>query len=313
DDFDLSKLRYHKIIIMTDADVDGAHIRTLLLTFFYRQMPELIEAGHLYIAQPPLYKVTRRGQSVYCKNEREREDYLTREGIEGATLELASGEQIAGADLVRLVEEARRVAAVLRAFPTHYPRFVLEQMAIEGAMAPGITEGQAEAIAARLDTLAPETARGWSGLPTADGGIRLTRVLRGVAETRTIDAFALRAAEARRLAEMAPSLAETYAEPARMLRKSSEMPIRSATELLDTVMAEGEKGLSVQRYKGLGEMNADQLWETTLDPDARTLLQVRIEQMSEADELFAKLMGDVVEPRRAFIQENALSVANLDV
>ncbi|MEL6208444.1 MAG: hypothetical protein AAFR47_24620, partial [Pseudomonadota bacterium] len=170
--------------------------RTLLLTFFYRQMPELIEGGYLYIAQPPLYKVTRRGQSVYCKNEMEKEDYLTREGVEGATLELATGEQIASADLVRLVEEARRVRRVLNLFPTTYPRYILEQMALVGAMQPGVTEAQAEAVAARLDAMAPETARGWSGQVTADGGIRLTRVLRGVAETRTIDAFALRAAEA---------------------------------------------------------------------------------------------------------------------
>ncbi|MEO1721980.1 MAG: DNA topoisomerase (ATP-hydrolyzing) subunit B [Pseudomonadota bacterium] len=313
DDFNLSKLRYHKIVIMTDADVDGAHIRTLLLTFFYRQMPELIEAGHLFIAQPPLYKVTRRGQSVYCKNEKEREDYLTREGVEGATLQLASGEQIAGADLVRLVDESRRVKSLLNAFPTHYPRFVLEQMAIEGAMHPGVTEEQAVAVAARLDRLAPETARGWQGSISADGGIRLMRILRGVAETRSIDAFALRAAEARRLAELTPSLAETYGAPAKLLRKDREVPVRGPSELLDIVMAEGEKGLSVQRYKGLGEMNAEQLWETTLDPDARTLLQVKIDHIAEADEIFSKLMGDIVEPRRHFIQENALSVANLDV
>ncbi|MGF1552257.1 MAG: DNA topoisomerase (ATP-hydrolyzing) subunit B [Paracoccaceae bacterium] len=312
-DFDLSKLRYHKVIIMTDADVDGAHIRTLLLTFFYRQMPELIEAGHLYIAQPPLYKVTRRGQSVYCKNEREREDYLTREGVEGAVLELASGAQIAGPDLVRLVEEARRVKGVLAAFPTHYPRPILEQMALAGAMRPGVTQDQADTVAARLDRLATETARGWQGMPTVDGGLRLMRTLRGVVEARTVDAFALRAAEARRLAEMAPGLIETYGEPGWLRRRDRVAPVRAPSELIDLIMAEGERGLSVQRYKGLGEMNAQQLWETTLDPEARTLLQVRVEHGPEADELFAKLMGDVVEPRRNFIQENALSVVNLDV
>ncbi|MCL5777672.1 DNA topoisomerase (ATP-hydrolyzing) subunit B [Limibaculum sp. FT325] len=313
EEFNLGKLRYHKIVIMTDADVDGAHIRTLLLTFFYRQMPELIEAGHLFIAQPPLYKVTRRGQSVYCKDERGLEDYLIREGIEAATLVLGSGEQIAGADLIRLVEEARRVRAVLNAFPPSYPRFILEQMAIAGAMAPGVTPEKAAAVAARLDALAPETERGWQGEATPDGGVRFTRVLRGVAETRAIDAFALRAAEARRLAELGPGLAETYAAPARLVRKDRETAIRSPSELLDVIMAEGEKGLTLQRYKGLGEMNADQLWETTLDPEARTLLQVRIEHMADADEIFSKLMGDVVEPRRNFIQENALSVANLDI
>ncbi|MBK0400015.1 DNA topoisomerase (ATP-hydrolyzing) subunit B [Limibaculum sp. M0105] len=313
EEFNLAKLRYHKIIIMTDADVDGAHIRTLLLTFFYRQMPELIEAGHLFIAQPPLYKVTRRGQSVYCKDERGLEDYLIREGIEGATLILGSGEQIAGADLIRLVEEARRVKGVLNAFPASYPRFILEQMAIAGAMAPGVTPDAAASVAQRLDALAPETERGWQGDVTADGGVRFTRVLRGVAETRSVDAFALRAAEARRLAELGPALAESYATPARLARKDREVAIRAPSELLDVIMAEGEKGLTLQRYKGLGEMNADQLWETTLDPEARTLLQVRIEHMADADEIFSKLMGDVVEPRRNFIQENALSVANLDI
>ena len=311
--FDVSKLRYHKIIIMTDADVDGAHIRTLLLTFFYRQMPELIEGGYLYIAQPPLYKVTR-GKSVrYCRDQRELEDYLVAEGTEAATLVLHDGTQIAGPDLARLVEEARRVRHILNAFPTHYPRFVLEQMAIEDTVRPGLAPEQAAAVAARLDNLAPEGQQGWQGDVTADGGIRLTRVLRGVAETRSIDAFALRAAEARWLSELAPALAETYAAPARLVRKDREVPILGPIGLLDAVMQEGEKGLSLQRYKGLGEMNADQLWETTLDPDARTLLQVRIEHMEDADEIFTKLMGDVVEPRRQFIQDNALQVENLDI
>ncbi|HUF57224.1 MAG TPA: DNA topoisomerase (ATP-hydrolyzing) subunit B [Thermohalobaculum sp.] len=311
--FNVSKLRYHKIIIMTDADVDGAHIRTLLLTFFYRQMPELIDGGYLYIAQPPLYKVTR-GKSVrYCRDERELEDYLLAEGIDGATLVLDDGQQIAGPDLTRLVEEARRVRHVLNAFPTHYPRFVLEQMAIENAVRPGLSESQAAAVAVRLDMLSPEAEQGWQGEATDEGGARFTRELRGVAETRTIDAFALRATEARWLAELAPGLAESYARPARLVRKDREVPILGPIGLLESVMQEGEKGLSLQRYKGLGEMNADQLWETTLDPEARTLLQVRVEHMEEADEIFAKLMGDVVEPRRQFILDNALQVENLDV
>ncbi|MEM8789993.1 MAG: DNA topoisomerase (ATP-hydrolyzing) subunit B [Pseudomonadota bacterium] len=313
DEFDISKLRYHKIILMTDADVDGAHIRTLLLTFFYRQMPELIEGGYLYIAQPPLYKVSRGKSSRYCKDERELEDYLIGEGTEEAMLRLGSGAQIIGADLSRLVDEARRVRQILAAFPTQYPRFVLEQMAIEGAIGGTVDQRAAERVAARLDTLAPETERGWQGEVYGNGGVRFTRVLRGVTETRTIDAFALRSAEARALAVLSESLNETYAEPATLIRKDRETPVRGPSELLDLVMAEGEKGLTLQRYKGLGEMNADQLWETTLDPDARTLLQVRIDHMAEADEIFTKLMGDVVEPRRQFIQENALSVENLDI
>ncbi|MBY8976641.1 DNA topoisomerase (ATP-hydrolyzing) subunit B [Rhodobacteraceae bacterium NNCM2] len=313
DEFDISKLRYHKIILMTDADVDGAHIRTLLLTFFYRQMPELIEGGYLYIAQPPLYKVGRGKSSRYCKDERELEDYLIGEGTEETVLRLGDGSQIVGADLKRLVDEARRVKQVLGAFPTQYPRFVLEQMAIEGAIGGTVDSAMAARVAARLDSLAPETERGWEGEIHGNGGVRFTRVLRGVAETRIIDAFALRSAEARALGNLSTSLNETYGSPATLVRKDREYAVRAPSELLDLVMAEGEKGLTLQRYKGLGEMNADQLWETTLDPDARTLLQVRIDHIAEADEIFTKLMGDVVEPRRQFIQENALSVQNLDI
>ncbi len=227
-------------------------------------------------------------------------------------LTLGSGAQIAGEDLRRLVEEARRAGAVLGAFPTNYPRFVIEQMAIEGVLRPRIGSEAVARVAERLDTLAPETERGWQGEVTDDGGVRFTRVLRGVAQAHSVDGFALRAAEARRLAAMSSDLAETYATPATLTRKDREVAIRAPSELLDAIMAEGEKGLTLQRYKGLGEMNADQLWETTLDPEARTLLQVRIDHMADADEIFSKLMGDIVEPRRQFIQENALSVENLD-
>jgi len=313
DEFDLSKLRYHKIILMTDADVDGAHIRTLLLTFFYRQMPELIEAGRLYIAQPPLFKVTRGKASRYCRDQRELEDYLINEGTEGAALDLADGTRIAGPDLLRLVEDARRVRQVLAGFPPHYPRFVIEQMAIEGAVGQQVSPEMAARVGERLDSLAPETERGWQGEVTAEGDLRFSRTLRGVTETRVIDAFSLRSAEARALADLSPRLAETYDRPAVLRRKDRIQPVRAPSELLDIVMAEGEKGVSLQRYKGLGEMNAEQLWETTLDPEARTLLQVRIDETTEADEIFTRLMGDVVEPRRQFIQENALAVENLDI
>ena len=316
DEFDPSKLRYHKIIVMTDADVDGAHIRTLLLTFFYRQMPELIERGHLYIAQPPLYKVSRGKSGVYLKDQRALEDYLLREGAEGAVLELGDGTVLAGPDLMRVVEEARAARAALGAFPSGYPKFALEQAAIAGALAPEAAddpEGAAARVAARLDAVAPETERGWTGAPTADGGLRLTRVLRGVAEVRTLDGAGLRSAEARRLAALAPSLREVYGGAAVLRRKDKPFPVRGPSELLDLIMAEGERGVSLQRYKGLGEMNPDQLWETTLDPEARTLLQVKIDHVDEADEIFSKLMGDVVEPRRQFIQDNALSVEDLDV
>ena len=317
DEFDLSKLRYHKIVIMTDADVDGAHIRTLLLTFFFRQMPQLIDAGHLYIAQPPLYKVSRGRSEVYLKDQASLDAYLIEAGLDGAVLRLGSGTVVAGADLRRVVEEARTVRATLAAFPTQYPRPVLEQATIAGALLPGALDadpqGVADAVATRLDLIALEYERGWQGRPTQDAGLRLWRTLRGVDEVRLLDGFALRSGEARRLGAMTPELQEIYGAPAALVRKDREQAIFGPTELLEAVTREGEKGLSLQRYKGLGEMNPEQLWETTLDPEARTLLQVRVEDLADADDVFTKLMGDEVEPRREFIQTNALSVANLDI
>ncbi len=316
DEFDLTKLRYHKIIIMTDADVDGAHIRTLLLTFFFRQMPSLIEAGHLYIAEPPLYKVSRGRSEVYLKDQPALEDYLIAQGLDGVTLRLGSGEEIAGPDLARVVEEARAVKRSLNAFPTLYPAHILEQAAIAGALLPGALDadpqGVADHVAGRLDLIAVEYERGWQGRPTQDHGLRLARVLRGVEEVRVLDGQVLRSAEARRLGAHTPGLQEVYGQVATLMRKDRGQPVHGPLELLQAILSEGEKGLSLQRYKGLGEMNPDQLWETTLDPEARTLLQVRIDDLAEADDLFTKLMGDVVEPRREFIQTNALSVENLD-
>jgi len=316
DEFDISKLRYHKIVIMTDADVDGAHIRTLLLTFFYRQMPELIEGGYLYIAQPPLYKVMRGKSEVYLKDHPSLEDYLIEQGTTDAALRLGSGEEIAGPDLVRVVEEARAARRILEAFPTHYPRHILEQAAIAEAFVPGRVDsdlqGVADTVAARLDMISNEYERGWQGRPTQDHGLRLSRTVRGVEEVRTLDGPVLRGGEARRLSLMTQALRDIYSERATLLRKDRAQPIFGPLDLLDAILKEGEKGISLQRYKGLGEMNPDQLWETTLDPEARTLLQVRIDDVAEADDLFTKLMGDVVEPRREFIQENALNVVNLD-
>ncbi|MCY1126333.1 DNA topoisomerase (ATP-hydrolyzing) subunit B [Frigidibacter sp. RF13] len=316
DEFNVDKLRYHKIIIMTDADVDGAHIRTLLLTFFFRQMPDLIERGHLYIAQPPLYKVARGKSEVYLKDQAALEDYLVQAGIDGAVLKLGSGEEITGADLARVIEEARVVKRILGAFPTHYPRHILEQAAIAGALMPGRVDadaqGVANEVARRLDEVAVEYERGWSGRPTQDHGLRFARALRGVEEVRTLDGPVLRSGESRRLATHTQSLQETYGALARLVRKDKEQPIHGPTELLAAILAEGEKGLTLQRYKGLGEMNPEQLWETTLDASARTLLQVKVDDLAEAEDIFTKLMGDVVEPRREFIQQNALSVENLD-
>lgn len=316
DEFDISKLRYHKIIIMTDADVDGAHIRTLLLTFFYRQMPELIEGGYLYIAQPPLYKVSRGKSEVYLKDEAAMQDYLIQQGTEDAVLRLASGEEIFGQDLVRVVDEARQTKRILDAFPTHYPRHILEQAAIAEAFVAGRVDadlqGVADAVAERLDLIALEYERGWQGRPTQDHGIRLTRMVRGVEEVRTLDGPILRGGEARRLSQMTDALRDVYTRPATLHRKERAQNIYGPLDLLDAILKEGEKGLALQRYKGLGEMNPNQLWETTLDPEARTLLQVKIDDVAEADDLFTKLMGDVVEPRREFIQQNALNVENLD-
>ncbi|MBL4806460.1 MAG: DNA gyrase subunit B, partial [Rhodobacteraceae bacterium] len=316
DEFNIEKLRYHKVVIMTDADVDGAHIRTLLLTFFFRQMPQLIEGGYLYIAQPPLYKVQRGKSEVYLKDQPALDDYLIEQGLEGATLLLGSGEQITGADLARVVTEARQTKVILNAFPTNYSSAILEQMTIAGALMPGVLDddpqGTADRVATRLDLIATEYEKGWQGATTQDGGLRMFRTLRGVDEVRVIDGNALRSAEARKLAKLTDALQEIYSAPVKLVRKDKETVINAPSDLLNAVMREGEKGLSMQRYKGLGEMNPGQLWETTLDPEARVLLQVRIEDLAEADDIFTKLMGDVVEPRREFIQENALNVANLD-
>jgi DNA gyrase subunit B len=316
DEFDIKKLRYHKIVIMTDADVDGAHIRTLLLTFFYRQMPALIEGGYLYIAQPPLYKVMRGKSEVYLKDQMGLEDYLIAQGTTDAALRLGSGEDIAGPDLVRVVEEARQAKRILEAFPTHYPRHILEQAAIAEAFLPGRVDndlqGVADTVAIRLDMISNEYERGWQGRPTQDKGMRLSRTVRGVEEMRTLDGPVLRGGEARKLAQLTTALRDIYRERATLIRKDRVQAIFGPLDLLDAILKEGEKGLSLQRYKGLGEMNPGQLWETTLDPEARTLLQVKIDDVAEADDLFTKLMGDVVEPRREFIQDNALNVANLD-
>ena len=318
DDFNLDKLRYHKIIIMTDADVDGSHIRTLLLTFFFRQMRPLIEAGHLFIAQPPLFKVKRGQSELYLKDERGLEDYLVGAGLEGAVLRLAGGESRAGADLMSLVNEARALRHVLEQLHTRYDRRAVEQAALAGALKPLATvddaegEPRAHVIAERLNAISEETERGWQGR-TEMGGYVLTRELRGVRQALTLDAGLIASAEARRLDEHARVLREAFSAPAIISRRGDETQVSGPSGLLEAVTNAGRKGVTFQRYKGLGEMNKDQLWETTLDREARTLLQVKIKEGDEADDIFVKLMGDVVEPRREFIQDNALSVANLDV
>jgi DNA gyrase subunit B len=317
--FNIAKLRYHKIIIMTDADVDGAHIRTLLLTFFYRQMPEIIERGHLYIAQPPLYKVKRGASEQYLKDAKALENYLISSGLEDAVLVLGSGQERGGADLRAIVDESVAVRAALDALHSRYSRQVIEQAAIAGALNPDVlsnpqnAEEAARYIARRLDVISEETERGWIGTPMSDGGLTFSREVRGVKESWTIDGKLIASADAMRLDRKAAHLQEIYARPAKLRRKDQETVIHGPLELLEAVFAAGRKGITMQRYKGLGEMNPEQLWETTLDENIRSLLKVQVRELDEADDLFTKLMGDVVEPRRDFIRENALSVANLDV
>ena len=312
DEFNIEKLRYHKIIIMTDADVDGAHIRTLLLTFFYRQMPEIIERGYLYIAQPPLYKVMRGRSERYVKDDAELEAYLIGEGTSGETLILADGTQIASEDLRDRVRQAANFRAALKRLALRAPADLVEHAALAGAMAANAAPETANATAERLNRLAEEGEDTWEG-KFEDGGLVLQRTVRGVDEVSALPAALLASQDAVRLAERAAGLAEIYEKPA-ILRheKGGDVPVNGPASLLDAVLNSGRKGLKVQRYKGLGEMNADQLWETTLDSNARTLLQVRVDHADEADDMFTKLMGDVVEPRREFIEEFALE-AEVDV
>ncbi|GIL02081.1 MAG: DNA gyrase subunit B [Alphaproteobacteria bacterium] len=319
DEFNLGKLRYHRIIIMTDADVDGAHIRTLLLTFFFRQMPELIEKGHIYIAQPPLYRVTRGKSSRYLKNERALENYLIEGGLEEARLELANGEIRTGADLRQVVDTALAARALIDNLHTRYDKNVVEQAAIAGALNAELMSDAARArtaaeyVARRLDAIAEETERGWTGQTGVDGALIFERTVRGVREMVAIDMALIGSADARRLDQMAGPLREVYGRPPTFHRRDEGQMVAGPRALLAAVFAAGRKGVTLQRYKGLGEMNPSQLWETTLDPDVRSLLQVRIADAADADDLFSRLMGEEVEPRKLFIQDNALSVANLDI
>ncbi|MEO7504064.1 MAG: DNA topoisomerase (ATP-hydrolyzing) subunit B [Sphingomicrobium sp.] len=342
EEFNLEKLRYHKIVIMTDADVDGAHIRTLLLTFFYRQMPELIDAGHLFIAQPPLYKVARGRSEVYLKDDAALDEYLVDAGLDGLLLE--GGEQRTGKDLRSLVEHARRMRTLMRYAPKKYDPRMIEALALAGALDPKLdTPGRKKAVATVATWLgAGDLEAVWSGELAAEGGYLFHRAWRGVTDAFIVEPSFLTSAEGRKLHALAAEQAAAYATPSvlKTLKKSTgpaveveavegedgddqvaeeaetkgkAVPINRPSELLDAVLAAGRRGLSIQRYKGLGEMNAEQLWETTLDPANRSLLRVEVAQADVADEIFTRLMGDVVEPRREFIQENALSVANLDV
>ena len=335
DDFNIEKLRYHKIVIMTDADVDGAHIRTLLLTFFYRQMPDLITNGHLFIAQPPLYKAARGRSEVYLKDDAAMDEFLVDAGVAATALETAAGTR-SGADLKTLVDHARRMRSLMRYVPRRYDPAIIEGLAVVGALAPGLTaEHKASLIEATAGWLTRTDGEArWTGAVGAEGGYHLQRLWRGVTDHHIIDPSFLASQEARRLHQLVAETAESYAVASRIvtLGKGNQaeadseadddapivaskgtVTINRPSELLHAILTAGRKGMSIQRYKGLGEMNAEQLWETTLDPNNRAMLRVEVSHADTADEIFTQLMGDVVEPRREFIQENALNVANLDV
>ncbi len=319
EDFNVDKARYHKIIIMTDADVDGSHIRTLLLTFFYRQMPALIERGYLYIAQPPLYRAKRGQSEVYLKDDRALEEYLIDGGLSDAVLRLADGTQVGAADLRALVEQSRAVRNLLNPLTRRLPLKFLEQAAIADALDSTLLTdlargtAMAEDLARRLNALEPQLERGWTGTWEEGDGYSFSRTLRGVTETHHLDSAVIRSAEARRLHDLAPRLRETFDQAATLVVKERETVLAGPVALVTAVMEQGRRGIAIQRYKGLGEMNPEQLWETTLDPQVRSLLQVKVAQADDAEQVFSTLMGDVVEPRRDFIQTNALKVSNLDV
>lgn len=320
DDFNADKCRYHKIIIMADADVDGSHIRTLLLTFFYRQMPELIERGYIYIAQPPLYKVKKGNSILYIKNERDMEDYLIRGGCDDAVLTMASGEQIIGQDLIDLVDKNRKARSLIGSLSKNVPEKIIEQMAIAGLFDKEVINDNARLkeglknVADRLNAHEAEYDRGWAGEVQNDGSLLFSRTLRGVTEKHVVGSVILDSSEAKMLHDLQDLLMSSFASVSTLTSKQGlEKKISGPVNFVDAITAAGKKGISIQRYKGLGEMNPEQLWETTLDPEARSLLQVKIEDMEQANETFATLMGDVVEPRKEFIQDNALNVVNLDI
>jgi len=320
EEFNIEKARYHKIIIMTDADVDGSHIRTLLLTFFYRQMPELIEKGYLYIAQPPLYRVKKGNSALYRKGDRELDDYLIQTGIEDCAFEMHDGQIAVGADLEAMVREARTIRQPLQQIARKVgSQMLVEQAAIAGVLNLGVLNDAQQAgaaaayLAQRLDALTVESDRGWMA-SAGENGVTVFRTLRGVTETHVLSPDILRGAEARRLDQAAGALQQRYAKSGKLVSKGKQIAtVDGPIALFESVVEQGRKGLTIQRYKGLGEMNADQLWDTTLDPDVRSLLQVRVAHADEAEEIFSTLMGEVVEPRKDFIQTNALSVSNLDV
>jgi len=324
DDFDIEKLRYHRVIIMTDADVDGSHIRTLLLTFFYRQMSELISRGHIYIAQPPLYKVKRGKQEHYVKDDAELNAYLLNVALEGAALHVsADAPPLSGKALEALAQQHINVAEIISRLSSRYAETVLQQL----LRVPGVAKeniGNKQWLTdwcGQLEIALRETLNGEGGSwgvslnETDDGiaGVFIHRGQHGVETTSDIPIHFFESPEYEQIAALGDELNGFLAEGAHIVRGEQEYAIASFAEAVEWLMNAARKGQNIQRYKGLGEMNPDQLWETTINPDTRRLMQVRIEDAVGSDQIFTTLMGDQVEPRRDFIERNALTVENLDV
>ena len=312
DDFDLSRLRYHRVVIMTDADVDGSHIRTLLLTFFYRHLPEVIENGHLFIAQPPLYRVKRGQKERYLKDDEALEDWLLDDALEEARLLPAEGEPIAGEALADLVDRAKLSRSMIQALARRLPSNLIEAVAMAGGLAEQVLDDEASALAV-AQRASSILSGGWQAMRANSGELIFQRQIGERRERHRLDPALARSPEARRLAQALSEAGSVLTSPATLERKADSYPVLGPLAFIERMLELGRKGLSLQRYKGLGEMNPEQLWETTLDPTKRSMIQVKVQHADEADEIFSTLMGDVVEPRRDFIQGNALKVVNLDV
>lgn len=316
-EFSLEKLRYHKVIIMTDADVDGSHIRTLLLTFFYRHMPELINKGYLYIAQPPLYKVKKGSSELYLKNEQALQDYLVKSAISDATLTLDNKDQLANENLEELMSKVIKFNSLLDHASKKFNRSITEILAINDLLNNKIFDNESDSrLKKALNALnsleqSPDKTD-WEVLKH-ENKIEFFRFSRGLKERKILLREQLESFEFINISKLALTIFDVFNKQLKLVVKNQEFDILTPSILLNTIIDCGKKGISVQRFKGLGEMNSDQLWDTTLDPKKRTLMQVRVAEVDEAEGIFSTLMGDVVEPRRQFIQSNALNVVNLDV
>jgi DNA gyrase subunit B len=318
DDFNLGKLRYHKIVIMTDADVDGSHIRTLLLTFFYRHMPSIIEKGYLYIAQPPLYKLKRGSNETYLKDHKTLQQHLIKSALSDATFN-SSKEEMRGEALEQLIDQINKFKASIDYASRKFHPLILEAFAICNGLRPeSFIKGSESIITSTLEKMNhysndPDKTPWQTNVDYDAKTIEFHRLVRGIKESHIIEQDMLSSPELLQVARTVANLDNYFVGINNLTFKQKTISINLPSELLNEVIEEGKKGISIQRFKGLGEMNAEQLWETTLDPKKRTFLQLRVNDGDNAEEVFSTLMGSVVEPRRDFIQENALNATNLDV